>query len=66
MTFGGYLIYKESLKNEDICCYSCYVCGECCEDCKICCETLNRALCLYESSCKKCCKCENWEKYRFR
>jgi len=73
MKLCGYAIYKETSKNEDICCNSCYDCGECCEDCKICCDTLNLSLCFYLGSCKCCCKgifccdCNNkYKKYKIR
>ena len=71
MKLCGYAIYKETSKNEDICCNSCYDCGECCEDCKICCDTLNLSLCCYLGSCKCCCKgifcCDcNDKKYKIR
>ena len=44
----GYLIYNKSIEKEDISCCECF------EDCKICCETLNRSLCLFYS-CSACC-----------
>ena len=46
----GYLIYNKSIESENM------SCCQCCEDCKICCETLNRSLCLFYS-CKACCGC---------
>ena len=59
----GYIIYKESIKNEGIYCCTCCNCLEycedcelCCEDCNICCSTLNLSLCCYYCSCKSWCR----------
>ena len=54
----GYIIYNKTKKSNDIFYHPCnneYEC-ESCEDCKICCGTINRSLCLYQSSCKACWK----------
>ena len=56
MKLYGYIIYKETSKNADVCFDSCYDCGNSCEDCKIYCNTLNLSLCCYSFSCKCCCK----------